>query len=664
MVLGRIIGKINTTHFTFKVEGNPKKFEYIQVYHPDYEFVLCQIMEIERKQDITIANCIIIGYRDKDGRIKQIRTPFDPGQEILRAEDDFIKQVILSGGKNKGAYMGKLEGKDIPIHLELNRLLTKHVAVLAKTGAGKSYTVGALIEELMDRKVPLIIIDPHGEYGDVRFPNDNKKEPYAEFGIQPQGYYEHIIEYGNPEIKKGLRIIKLDENMTTEELVHVLPSKLSAKQMSVLYSTIKDLENISFSSLLLSLEEAEDSSKWNLISIIDYLQKMDVFSGSPTPLNEIVQPGRCSIINLKGIEPDVQEIIVYKLMRDLFTARKKGKIPPFFTIIEEAHNFCPERSFGEAKSSKILRTVASEGRKFGMGICIVSQRPARVDKNVLSQCGTQFILKVTNPSDIKAITSSVEGITAESGNEIVNLPIGSAMITGMVDVPLFVRIRPRKTKHGGRAQEMITLEDSKEFLDDLEDFKGKEIRPIIRPNITKKDIMLMSDKKIKKIKTVIVPAALFNCYKDGDTFDILINLANKGIFVEDGKYQLLPELEKLPKAELALLKQCFMLKRFKMQHLISLGFKEKDEEYLKHLVEKGYLREKEGAYSLGRKYILTALKSRSFPRRVEYLSVNYDSLAKKTIELEEMKQKLSKFVKVMEHHDCFIIEYNPVYEGE
>jgi len=66
-------------------------------------------------------------------------------------------------------------------------------------------------------------------------------------------------------------------------------------------------------------------------------------------------------------------------------------------VIEEAHNYCPERNFGEKKSSKILRTIASEGRKFGLGLCVVSQRPARLDKSVLSQCSTQIIMKQQIP---------------------------------------------------------------------------------------------------------------------------------------------------------------------------------------------------------------------------------------------------------------------------
>src|SRR3989339_1348947 len=95
-------------------------------------------------------------------------------------------------------------------------------------------------------------------------------------------------------------------------------------------------------------------------------------------------------------------------------------------------------------------------------MAVITQRPARVDKTILSQCTTQAILKITNPNDLKSISSSVEGITAETESEIINLHIGTAMIVGVADMPLFVQIRPRKTKHGGESIDVVgTFADAK-----------------------------------------------------------------------------------------------------------------------------------------------------------------------------------------------------------
>ena len=162
MLLGRIFGKVTTKDFKFLAEGEVRKFEYVQVYHEVYEYVLCQIIELEKQENMTTALCQIIGFKDKDGKVKKLRIPFEPGSEVLTADDDFISSIIQLQDSDTGAYLGKLEGRDISVKLDLKKLLTKHVAVLAKSGSGKSYAVGVLLEEIIDKKVPLLIIDTHG----------------------------------------------------------------------------------------------------------------------------------------------------------------------------------------------------------------------------------------------------------------------------------------------------------------------------------------------------------------------------------------------------------------------------------------------------------------------------------------------------------------------
>jgi hypothetical protein len=182
------------------------------------------------------------------------------------------------------------------------------------------------------------------------------------------------------------------------------------------------------------------------------LDSIGVFSEEGTSPTDLVKKGKCTIINMKGVAPDVQSVVVARLSKELFDERKAGKILPFLFIVEEAHNYCPERGFGSAISSSILRTIASEGRKFGMGLCVVSQRPAKVDKNIISQCNTNIILKVTNPNDLKAIIQSVEGLTNQTFREIQRLPIGVALISGgSLQMPVMAEIRTRETQHGGKS---------------------------------------------------------------------------------------------------------------------------------------------------------------------------------------------------------------------
>ncbi|PIY60446.1 hypothetical protein COY95_01740 [Candidatus Woesearchaeota archaeon CG_4_10_14_0_8_um_filter_47_5] len=668
MILGRIVGKITTTQFNFQAEQETRKFEYVQVYHKNFGYVLCLILELERDAKKITAHCQIIGYKDSTGRIRPIDSPFTPGTEVLRAESSVIQDILRLEKQDDGAYIGLLEGRDIPVYLNLKKVLTKHLAVLAKSGAGKSYAVGVLIEEIIKKKVPLLVIDPHGEYLSLKNPNDNEQELtlMQQFNIKAKGYASNIVEYGSLDLNPEARPILLNEHLTKEELTHLLPGKLTSAQLGVLYNALKYLDELTFTNLLLALEQEESAIKWNLISLIDHLSKLKLFSASYTEYNELVRPKTCSILNLKGMEPESQHIIIYKILKDLFEQRKQKHIPPFFTVIEEAHNFAPERSFGETICSRIIRTIASEGRKFGMGLCVITQRPARLDKSVLSQCTTQFILKVTNPHDLKAISNSVEGLTYESENEIKNLSIGTAMVTGVVDVPLFVRIRPRTSKHGGSA--INILKDAKEpdeekpsetFFDDLKEFEKKDMLPLIRPHVTPKDIALMSDTPVKAIEAELIPAVLFTCteqapnqaLEEATPFALLCDLFCGEVVTSLYPYETkkIPDFSQLSPEGLNALETCFHKKK------IDPAATTLDRQILKKLLSLGFLIQ-DKYYLPNPQMLLSALSKHAFPEKIEYASITAKKLAPEVSE-EAMKTRIASFVTVTGQKPCFIVRY-------
>jgi hypothetical protein len=325
MILGKITGKVTTKKFSFKIESKAKKFQYIQVMHEDNGYVLCQITEIIHDHE-EIAHCTIIGFKD-NRKIRVPRTPFKKETPVLNAEDELIRN-ILNIDETNTAYIGKLETRDIKIFLDLNKLLSKHVAILAKTGAGKSYTTGILLEEIMGKKVPLLIIDPHGEYSQIRNPNNNKQdlELLEKEGLKPKGFKSQVNEYGDPTIDESFLPIRLNEELSSQELLHILPAKLTQSQKATLYSIIKDLNPATLSNLIETLEAEQDITSMNLISILDYMKSLELFSSDFVPYDELIKPGKCTIINLKGIPPEIQEIIVYKLLKDLFEQRKVGNI--------------------------------------------------------------------------------------------------------------------------------------------------------------------------------------------------------------------------------------------------------------------------------------------------------------------------------------------------
>ncbi len=475
--VGVIYGDVGTTQFTCNVIGNLEQGDYVQVYHERFGWVLGKVDEIKRKTNLTLekaiklqdddftvkeivaATVVVIGYRDERGLLQFPRTPFNVGSIVYKAEEEFIKKVIgIKDIREKGAYIGRLyRYRKIPIYLDINVMVQKHVSILAKTGAGKSYLTGVLLEEFLKHNVTAVVIDPHGEYISLRTPS-KKTKLHQEFGVLPRGY-EGKINVFTPDVQlnKGKPLKFTLSSMTPRELLNLM--NLDARQyliplrkaMDLLktsrqYYTIKDVMRV--------LESEENNALQPLLSQLEYLDEMGIFDKRGTKINEIVQRGKLSIINLRGVPPDIQELVVQRLSMALFELRKRNKIPPLMLVVEEAHNYAPQQ--GTSSSTKILRTIASEGRKFGLGLCIISQRPAKVDKNILSQCNTQIILRVTNPNDLRAIGNSVEGLTKGSLEEIQRLPVGVALVTGgNIPMPLFVEIRPRETKHGGESVKVV-----------------------------------------------------------------------------------------------------------------------------------------------------------------------------------------------------------------
>ncbi|MDA3856564.1 MAG: ATP-binding protein [Candidatus Woesearchaeota archaeon] len=459
-MLARLFGKSNTYKFRIEIFGDIKTFDFLKVEHHDDEEVLTQVYNITRDGEKLIGDCKIIGYRDS-GVLKNIRTPFTNDAKIDLADDDFIEDTV-GLTRDSDAFIGVLEHHpNLRINLDLKKTITKHIAILAKSGAGKSYTVGVLLEEVIKKNIPIVILDPHNEYATIKYPNTDKRDMKRmdKFGIKSQGFLNQIKEYSpDTNVNPQCEPITLDLNsLKPQDLIESLPQKLSPAQQGLMFNVLSSLNNrVNFDELIFTISNEESNSKWSLITLLEELKKLRVYSTNPTPLNEIVKHKRASIISLKGVEPYVQETFVSGLIKSLFEARKKEEIPPFLLVLEEAHNFCPERSFGELKTSKIIRTIAGEGRKFGVGLCVISQRPAKVDKNVVSQCSTQIILKITNPNDIKSVISSSEGVDSDSENEIQKLNIGTCLLTGVIDIPLKVNIRPRISKHGGETID-ITL---------------------------------------------------------------------------------------------------------------------------------------------------------------------------------------------------------------
>ena len=477
--VGIIYGDVGTTEFKCSATSSLEKNEYVQIHHEVCGFVLGQVDGIERRTNLSIekaqqmsngdevdieetisAIISIIGYRDGRGLLQVPRTPFRAGEPVYRADERLIRDIIgLQDDIKTGAYIGLLSGHDIPVFMDINSIVQKHLSVLAKTGGGKSYVVGVLIEEFMKHNITVLILDPHGEFSALKKRGKDVTST-RKFGVHPRSYRDKVMEFSpDTNINKDAVPLKFTlRNLDPREILSLTNIRNVRTYLVMLRKTLDYLKSsgreYTIQDIIDVLEADKETPNGVLVDELEYLKDVDIFASKGTKMNELIVKGKTTIINLRGTPPDIQQLIVNRITTALFELRKTNAVPPMMLVVEESHNFCPQQ--GQVASSKIFKTIASEGRKFGLGLLIVTQRAAKVDKNVLSQCNTQIILKVTNPNDLKAITSSVEGLTSGMADEIQRLPIGVAIVMGgKISMPLIVEIRPRETMHGGESVRIL-----------------------------------------------------------------------------------------------------------------------------------------------------------------------------------------------------------------
>lgn len=313
-----------------------------------------------------------------------------------------------------------------------------------------------VVEELLDRppelgRPSLAIIDVHGEY--------------TGFTNCPE-YSGRVTVVRGSELRIGV------PNLSPYQFREFLPemSGMQARELQRVLELLQAERGVGrgpfdLNDIISRVEEESDMHKQlqqALIGWLNDLQSLGIFGHSDNPNWErAMSPGRVLVVDLSDMTSlRKKQMLVAYAARRLFNARKRNRVPPFVLCLEEAHQFC---SSGESKESAISRSVlemiAREGRKFYASLMLISQRPVRLSTTVLSQAGTNVILRITNPYDLEHIRQSSEAITGDVAAMISSLPVGEALIVGeAVNHPIFVKIRQRRSQgstHGAGLEEAM-----------------------------------------------------------------------------------------------------------------------------------------------------------------------------------------------------------------
>ncbi len=182
--------------------------------------------------------------------------------------------------------------------------------------------------------------------------------------------------------------------------------------------------------------------------------------GSHTDVREMVgnegASGRIAIIDLQGVSHTARQVIVALVCSEILKAAGDAANPirPVFIVFEEGHNFAPA---GEMTiSKKIIKRIAAEGRKFGVGFAIISQRPSKLDSDVTSQCNTIIAMRIKNPDDQRFIQRTSDYFSAADLAELPSISTGEALICGRAIIaPLIVKIGYKALLHGGESPNVV-----------------------------------------------------------------------------------------------------------------------------------------------------------------------------------------------------------------
>lgn len=397
----------------------------------------------EKQTSIKVGQLEILAEFNPE-KIKQkesiLKTPMVPppaGSLVFMLKDQKeiqdIMQINHAGYQmGKPVRFGKLFNTNLNAYIDLEKIYTMHMAILGTTGSGKTTFVRRMLENFSYSDIDVYIFDLYGEYKksvkdsyQLLFPNilfpvsfENLKDLFRQYGIvfQERSSEERkVSSYFRKNLKPDLQIIGFRE---------------------------KSLEDMIFEAS--ELTDVKGDMRQELFTFLDMLKKD--FQEEPLRIHpdvvkkidkSLYSEKNVAIYNFQQIEDPVTRVnIAGLLMKEIFRL-SKSDTKKRVIILEEAQNFAPEKGFGEIQagvsniSYMMAKKIATEGRKFDLGLIAITQRPANISKYVLSQLNTQAVFKLINRNDLDAVSVFFEYSKQDIFSILPFLKPGTGFITGL-----------------------------------------------------------------------------------------------------------------------------------------------------------------------------------------------------------------------------------------
>ena len=493
-IIGNSIGETSVTDLSFISRDMPSVGEYVIVKYDDYSVLgmieslvrgsvalngdiynpenIEKIRNIEGNDYYVKGNIRLLG--DVNDNLRLPRVPAPPGSPILKADKDTLKEVFH---QDNSIQIGSLINQsDVDFGVNVNSMVSRHLAILAMTGAGKSNTVSVLIDELLSCNGCIFVFDMHSEYVGADFTNGDVNP------IKP------IINPKYMEFSEIKQLANIPSNASNQERWFRKVFNKAQEDMRLGVEKSHDF----IESLIMILEgwasEKEDDNVKEYNIILDVLNKMeDLQSKYGKLLNTNtgnilgkIKPGKCNVLDLGQVDENTSEVIVSHVLRNALKSRKSfvkqesedGLNVPVFFVLEEAHILAPNSR--NTKCKYWITRIAREGRKFGLGLCLVSQSPKSVDSETLSQANNMIILRLVEPKDQQHVQNSSESLSDDLIQQLPGLNVGEALVLGMMTrIPALVKINSFKGKSRGGDLDILNIWNDK-IKEDKEELERQE----------------------------------------------------------------------------------------------------------------------------------------------------------------------------------------------
>jgi DNA helicase HerA-like ATPase len=437
-----------------------------------------QLEELERKENIeevkTITLTVIGSVNDGKFQRGVVRLPtIGCSAYLLSREQLKIIYGVVDNGKKK--YFLVTAEDDDETYLNLDKLLSRHVAILGTTGSGKSFTVASIVQSIL-RSYPyprMVFFDIHNEYsnafGHGKDEDSALKEktcyttwdrftlPYWFLDLDEflEIYYPGAGTNQVADIKRLITELKRDShevNLTEKDRISCdspvffsiddLIKKIKANREIASPAAAKE----HWQKLELKIVNVNSDSRYEFLrneinsklSLGQYFSQLFGIGGASQKY--------LNILDLSGLPSEVRNVCIGVLSRLCFDYKYWDLDPedlPLVLILEEAHTYIPEENSARfSLCRERVERIAKEGRKYGLSLIVVSQRPSNISTTVLSQCGTFVTLRLTNDNDQNKVKRFLPDTLGGQADMLPSLRDGEALVSGDgISLPKKVRFR-------------------------------------------------------------------------------------------------------------------------------------------------------------------------------------------------------------------------------